>query len=102
MAIAGNALSLNLLSFRSGGKWPATISSGGVRTNHDTSCNSYYHAMAPPVLRIHRGSCPLPMLFACDLVVLLVVRQSTNAVTDKCSAPLDRHIDIELSISNTS
>ena len=99
--IVDNALSLKLLSFRSGRKWPARISSDGVVTNHDTSCNAYYHAMAPPVLRIEHGNCPLPM-FACDRVLLHVVRLCTIVATDKCSAPLDRHIDIDLSSRNNS
>ena len=100
--IIRNALSLKLLSSRSGSKWPAMISSGGVRTNHDTSCNACYHAMAPPVLRIQHGNCPLPMQFACDPALLPGVRRCTNVVTDKFSAPLDRHIDIDLSSSNIS
>ena len=100
--IVGNALALKLLSSRSGSKWPGMISSGGVRTNHDTSCNACYHAMAPPVLRIQHGNSPLPTQFACDRVLLPVVRRCTNAVIGKCSAPLDRHIDIELSSKNIS
>ena len=92
---------MGLFSFRGGGKWPAMSSSGGVRTNHDTSCNAYYHAMASPVLHIPHGNCPLPMQFACDRV-LLPVRRCTNVVTDKCSSPLDRHIDIGLFSRNIS
>lgn len=92
--IVDKALSLKLLSFRSSSKWPVMISRW--RTDHNIRQAGI--AMAPPVLRYQHVICPLPMQFACDRgrVLLPAVRRDTNVATDKCSALLDWHIDIEL------